>query len=208
MCLESTIVALYIDTSAARVPRQSPGLSAGDGGEGAQPASGVRTPVARPSTGVRHVTRQASRSALEVRYRSGCRGRSGEEAQSTRPGSGTGAHVVETGVNMWRRGDTCQAPLPVVMALAFAELRYGIVARQHENDFKCGRHVPLRPRTVTPGWLKQNLVALYSYHVTNAALRPYSAPSSRAAFCDRADSTCRSGRTSTRGGSRRCSRRW
>ena len=29
-------------------------------------------------------------------------------------------------------------PYPVVMAHAFAELRYGIVARQHENGFKCG----------------------------------------------------------------------
>ena len=29
-------------------------------------------------------------------------------------------------------------PGPVVMAHAFAELRYGIVARQHENGFKCG----------------------------------------------------------------------
>jgi hypothetical protein len=29
-------------------------------------------------------------------------------------------------------------PYPVVMANAFAELRYGIVARQHENGFKCG----------------------------------------------------------------------
>ena len=29
-------------------------------------------------------------------------------------------------------------PYPAVMAHAFAELRYGIVARQHENGFKCG----------------------------------------------------------------------
>jgi hypothetical protein len=29
-------------------------------------------------------------------------------------------------------------PYPVVMAHAFAELRYGIVARQHETGFKCG----------------------------------------------------------------------
>ena len=38
---------------------------------------------------------------------------------------------------MWRRGDS-HVPGPVVMAHAFAELRYGIVARQHENGFKCG----------------------------------------------------------------------
>jgi hypothetical protein len=36
-------------------------------------------------------------------------------------------------------------PYPVVMAHAFAELRYGIVARQHENGFKCGGTFPLRP---------------------------------------------------------------
>ena len=31
-------------------------------------------------------------------------------------------------------------PGPVVMAHALAELRYGIVARQHENGFKCGHN--------------------------------------------------------------------
>ena len=28
----------------------------------------------------------------------------------------------------------------IVMAHAFAELRYGVVARQHENGFKCGHN--------------------------------------------------------------------
>ena len=33
---------------------------------------------------------------------------------------------------------------PIVMAHALAELRYGIVAHQHESGFKCG-YIPLTP---------------------------------------------------------------
>ena len=36
-------------------------------------------------------------------------------------------------------------PVPVVMAHALAELRYGIVARQHENGFKCGHNFAQTP---------------------------------------------------------------
>ena len=36
-------------------------------------------------------------------------------------------------------------PGPVVMAHALAELRYGIVARQHENGFKCGHNFAQTP---------------------------------------------------------------
>ena len=63
----------------------------------------------------------------------------GEEARGSTLPAAARVPVVETGVNVetWRHVTD-----PIVMAHAFAELRYGIVAilrqYQHESGFKCG----------------------------------------------------------------------
>ena len=58
------------------------------------------------------------------------------------PGSGTGSHrMVETGECGDATVETRARPSSDVRwHAAFAELRYGIVARQHESDFKSGRN--------------------------------------------------------------------
>ena len=53
------------------------------------------------------------------------------------PGSSTLVPVVETAMNVETCGHVAD---PIVMAHAFAELRDGVVARQHENGFKCGHN--------------------------------------------------------------------
>ncbi len=49
------------------------------------------------------------------------------------PGSSTLVPVVETAMNVETCGHVAD---PIVMAHAFAELRDGVVARQHENRFQ------------------------------------------------------------------------
>jgi hypothetical protein len=54
------------------------------------------------------------------------------------PGSRTGAQAWSKPVNVETWGHVSG---PIVMAHALAELRCGIVARQHENGFKSGRNL-------------------------------------------------------------------
>ena len=62
------------------------------------------------------------------------------------PGSGTGAHAPwSKPVNVETWGHVTD---PIVMAHALTELRYGIVARQHESSFKSGRTISTTPFTV------------------------------------------------------------
>merc|ERR1711865_784738 len=69
--------------------------------------------------------------ALEVRYRAVAG--VGEEAHSRQRHWCPWSKPVN--VETWGH-----VPGPVVMAHALAELRYGIVARQNENGFKCGHN--------------------------------------------------------------------
>ena len=59
----------------------------------------------------------------------------GEEVHT--PGSGTDWCPWSKPVNVETWG---HVPGPLVMEHALAELRYGIVARQHESGFKSGRN--------------------------------------------------------------------
>ena len=52
--------------------------------------------------------------------------------------------VVETGESEDVRGDSCQTPFAIVMAQAFAELRYGVVVHTRENSVKYGHKLGQR----------------------------------------------------------------
>ena len=58
------------------------------------------------------------------------------------PGSGTGWCPWSKPVNVETWGHVFG---PIVMAHALEELRYGIVAHQHESGFKCAGTFPLTP---------------------------------------------------------------
>ena len=76
--------------------------------------------------------------ALEVRYRAAAGG--AEEAHSRQPHWCPWSKQVN--VETWGHVSG-----PIVMAHALAELRCGIVARQHENGFKSGRNFNPTPFT-------------------------------------------------------------
>ena len=62
---------------------------------------------------------------------------------------------------------------PIVMAHALAELRYGIVAHQHESGFKCG-YISAQTLNLTrargEGRIKYPALTVYSVEITRCVI--------------------------------------
>ena len=131
------------------VPSHSPTVSC------AYRAAGWRQPLPTCSPSIPSSARAAAPAcrraeALEVRYRAAAG--VGEEAHSRQRHWCPWSKPVN--VETWGH-----VPGPVVMAHALAELRYGIVARQHENGFKCGHNFA---HTLYRGHMRSILYAQYA----------------------------------------------
>ena len=50
----------------------------------------------------------------------------------------------------------------IVMAHAFAELRDGVVARQHENGFKCGHNFAQTPYNLSDPGVHHTVILYFS----------------------------------------------